>query len=386
MGTVTMQALLGAQIVLPDRVVADAALLVRGERIVDIVAIDAIPAGCVPVALDGGWLLPGFIDTQVNGGGDVLLNDRPDVDAFAAIATAHRRFGTTGLMPTLISDDAVIVDAAIVAAEAALAQGVPGIWGVHIEGPHLNPVKNGIHDAAKFSAIDSVVLDRLSVPTRGRRIVTLAPEMAPSGAIAALTAAGVIVAAGHSLADYDITRAALNEGLAGFTHLFNAMTQMQSREPGMVGAALLDRASHFGLIVDGVHVHPAALQVAIAARGIEGAMLVTDAMPPVGGAATSFTLMGQRIEAVDGICRGPDGTLAGSALSMVAAFRNAMDMLGCSIVDASRMASGNPARFLRLDDETGAIAPGLRADLVHLDGQRSVQRTWIAGHVSEAGE
>ena len=258
--------------------------------------------------------------------------------------------------------------------------------GLHIEGPHLNPAKKGIHDAGRFTTIDESVLARLTRPTRGIRLVTLAPELAPPGTIRRLREAGVLVAAGHSLANYAQTCAALAEGLSGFTHLFNAMTQLGSREPGMVGAALADRASHFGLIVDGVHVHPATLKVAIAARGIAGAMLVTDAMSPVGGSATSFTLMGQRVEMVDGMCRGPDGTLAGSALTMAEAFRNAIDMLGCSIVEASQMASGNPARFLGLAGETGAIAAGLRADLVHLDRQCRVTRTWIAGALEELGE
>lgn len=379
-------ALVGAAIVQPEGVIDDGALLIEGDRIIDIVPRGSQPASYVEQTLEDGWLLPGFIDTQVNGGGDILLNDRPDVEGLRAIATAHRRFGTTGLLPTLISDDAAIVDAVIAAGEAALAQAMPGLLGVHIEGPHLNPAKKGIHDAAKFRAIDRHVLERLTQPTRGRRIVTLAPELAPAGAIRALSQAGIIVAAGHSLADYDQTVLALSEGLAGFTHLFNAMTQMGSREPGMVAAALLDRTSHVGLIVDGLHVHPAALRVALAARGVEGAMLVTDAMPPVGGERTRFTLMGQEIQVVDGTCRGPDGTLAGSALSMAQAFRNAMDLLGCSIVEASRMASGNPARFLRLERETGAIAPGLRADLVHLDAQHRVRATWIAGAASEAGE
>ncbi|OAN56711.1 N-acetylglucosamine-6-phosphate deacetylase [Sphingobium sp. TCM1] len=382
----TIQALVGATIVLPDGIAPDNALLIDGARMGPVVPRGSLPAGCVEVDLDGGWLLPGFIDTQVNGGGDVLLNDRPDVDGIRTIAQAHRRFGTTGLLPTLISDDADVVDATIAAGEEALRQGVPGVLGVHIEGPHLNPGKKGIHDAAKFTAIDPAVLERLTRPTIGRRIVTLAPELAPPGAIRALTEAGVLVAAGHSLADYAQTVAALAEGLAGFTHLFNAMTQMGSREPGMVAAALLDRGSHFGLIVDGLHVHPAALRVALAARGLEGAMLVTDAMPPVGGERDSFTLMGQPIHVVDGTCRGPDGTLAGSALSMAQAFRNAMDLMGCSMVEASRLASGNPARFLRLDGKTGAIAPGLRADLVHLDADRRVRRTWIGGQLSEAGE
>ena len=382
----TVQALVGADILLPDGIVADSALLEDGARIVKVARRDRLPAGCTQFALEGGWLLPGFIDTQVNGGGDVLFNDQPDAQGIRTIAQAHRRFGTTGLLPTLISDDAAVVDAAIAAGEDALIQGMPGILGVHIEGPHLNPVKKGIHDASKFTVIDPAVLERLTRPTVGRRIVTLAPELAPPGTIGVLAKAGVLVVAGHSLANYDQTVAALAEGLAGFTHLFNAMTQMGSREPGMVAAALLDRNSHFGLIVDGLHVHPAALRVALAARGLGGVMLVTDAMPPVGGARAHFTLMGQSVQVVDGTCRGPDGTLAGSALSMAQAFRNAMDMLGCSMVEASRMASGNPARFLRLEGETGAIAPGLRADLVHLDGDRRVQRTWIGGQLSEAGE
>jgi N-acetylglucosamine-6-phosphate deacetylase len=379
----TVQALFGAHIVLPEMVVVGQALLIDGDRIVGLVARDAVPEDCVVHALDGGWLLPGFIDTQVNGGGDTLFNDRPDVAGIRAIAAAHRRYGTTGMLPTLISDFPDIVDAAIAAGETALAERVPGVLGVHIEGPHLNTAKKGIHDHGRFTTIDESVLARLTVPSAGRRIVTLAPELAPPGAVRALAEAGVLVCAGHSLADYDETRAALADGMVGFTHLFNAMTQFLSRDPGMVGAALEDRASHFGLIVDGLHVHPAALRVALLARGVEGAMLVTDAMPPVGGTRDRFTLMGRDIAVVDGTCRGPDGTLAGSALSMVDALCNAMDMMGCDIVTASRMASGNPAAFLRLADETGAIAPGLRADLVHLDADRRVAATWIGGSMKD---
>jgi N-acetylglucosamine-6-phosphate deacetylase len=379
----TCRALTGARIVLADRIVDDHALVIEGPeghaRIAGIVARDAVPADCEIDALDGGWLLPGFIDTQVNGGGDVLFNDMPNVEGIRAIAQAHRRTGTTGLLPTLISDYPDVVEAAIEAGEAALAKGIPGVLGIHIEGPHLNPAKKGIHDQSRFSQLGSDTLARLTSPTAGRRIVTLAPELAPSGTVRALAEAGVLVCAGHSLASYDQTRDALAEGLAGFTHLFNAMTQFLSREPGMVGAALEDRNSHFGLIVDGLHVHPAAMRVALLARGIEGAMLVTDAMPPVGGKQDHFTLMGQDIRVVDGTCRGPDGTLAGSALTMSQALRNAMDMLGCDIVSASRLASGNPARFLRLDDEIGSIAPGLRADLVHLDEERRVRATWVSG-------
>ncbi|MGF7152420.1 N-acetylglucosamine-6-phosphate deacetylase [Novosphingobium gossypii] len=380
----TLTALAGARIVLADRIAEDRVLVLDGARIVGVA--EAAPEGAAVQDLGGGWLLPGFIDTQVNGGGDVLFNDMPCVEGIRAIAQAHRRYGTTGLLPTLISDYAPVVEAAIAAGEAALEAGVPGVLGVHIEGPHLNPVKKGIHDAGRFSTVDDAVLARLTVPSKGRRIVTLAPELAPAGAVRALANAGILVCAGHSLADYDQTRAALDEGLSGFTHLFNAMTQFLSRDPGMVGAALEDRSTHFGLIVDGLHVHPAALRVALLARGIEGAMLVTDAMPPVGGRCTRFTLMGQEITVGEGGCRGPDGTLAGSALTMAQALRNTMDMLGLDIVAASRMASGNPARFLKLQDSTGTIAPGLAADLVHLDDARHVRATWIAGAREDSRE
>ncbi|NIJ06729.1 N-acetylglucosamine-6-phosphate deacetylase [Sphingomonas vulcanisoli] len=380
------EAITGATLVLPNGLAEGQALLIENGRIVGWTPASSLSADWPTIDMGGGWLAPGFIDVQVNGGGDVLLNDAPTVEGIRKIAEAHRRFGTTGLLPTLISDHVPVIDRAIAAIEQSLADGISGVLGLHIEGPHLNPAKKGIHDDVRFAPIDGEVLARLTRPTKGVRLVTLAPELAPAGAIAQLRAADVLVAAGHSLADFEQTRAALADGLCGFTHLFNAMTQLGSREPGMVGAALIDRGSHFGLIVDGLHVHPATLRIAINARGMEGAMLVTDAMPPVGGVKNSFTLMGQPIQIVDGTCRGPDGTLAGSALSMAQAFRNAMDMLGCTICEASRMASGNPATFLRLDNERGSIAPGLSADLVHLDAQRRVTRTWIAGDRDDNGE
>lgn len=382
----TALALTNVTLVLPDREVTDHALLIEHGRIAAIVPAADIPPAFAVKDLDGGWLLPGFIDTQVNGGGDVLFNDSPDVGGITAIAAAHRRFGTTGLLPTLISDRPDIVERAIAAVDQAISEHVPGVLGIHMEGPHLNAAKHGIHDETKFTVLDDTAIERVGVASQGVTLVTLAPELAPPGAIAALCERDVIVAAGHSAADYDQTRDALRAGLRGFTHLFNAMTPLGSRAPGMVGAALEDHASWCGLIVDGVHVHPATLRIALAARGIEGAMLVTDAMPPVGGTRMTFTLMGRAIAVVDGTCRGPDGTLAGSALSMAQALRNAIDLLGVSMVEASRMASGNPAAFLGLEKETGAIVPGLRADLVHFDGRRCVQRTWIAGAVSERGE
>jgi N-acetylglucosamine-6-phosphate deacetylase len=282
-------------------------------------------------------------------------------------------------MPTLISDDLGTVAAAMAAADAAVAAADPGILGLHIEGPFLNADKRGIHDQNKFLRLDEAALAVLMRPGPARRMVTLAPELAPPGAIRRLREAGLIVCAGHSLADYAQTREALAEGLAGFTHLFNAMTQMGAREPGMVGAALDDRESFFGLIADGIHVHPASLRVALAARGYRGAMLVTDAMPTVGSAQDHFYLAGKRISVQGLACRAEDGTLAGSNLDMAAAFANAVALLGLSPAAASVMASGNPAKFLGRDHEVGRLAVGLKADLVHLGADLRLKSVWISG-------
>jgi N-acetylglucosamine-6-phosphate deacetylase len=360
-------------------------VLIEGTRI--IATFDgAAPASDSRLRLNGGVLLPGFIDTQVNGGGGVLFNDAPTVDGIRTIGAAHRRHGTTGLLPTLISDDLDVIARAIEAVDTAIDEGVPGVLGIHIEGPFLNPDKRGIHDAGKFRPLDDEAMALLTQPGRGVRMVTLAPECAPPGAIRTLADAGVIVSAGHSMATYEQARAALDEGLAGFTHLFNAMTGLESRAPGMVGAALEDRASRFGIIVDGQHVAPATLRVALAARGLDGAMLVTDAMPPAGTDLTDFMLMGRTITVADGALRGAGGTLAGAALTMAQAFRNAVAMLNLAPEQASQLASGNPAAFLRLEQQTGVIAPGLRADLVHLDDDHRVTRTWIGGVLQEVGE
>ncbi|PEQ14338.1 N-acetylglucosamine-6-phosphate deacetylase [Novosphingobium sp. PC22D] len=380
-----MIGLSGARIVTPTGVVEDRVLMLDGDRIAGLLP-EPPPGECEMHDLRGGWLLPGFIDTQVNGGGDVLLNDRPTLDGVRTIAAAHRRFGTTGLLPTLVSGDLALIAATLEAIDAAIAAGVPGVLGAHIEGPFIALAKRGIHPAASLRPLDEEALDLLCRPRRGARVVTLAPELAPPGAIARLRAAGVIVAAGHSMADYETSRAAIAEGLCGFTHLFNAMTPLTSREPGMVGAALDDRRTIFGLIADGEHVHPASLRAAIRARGEDGAMLVTDAMPPVGGSAQSFDLGEAHVMVRGGRLVDATGTLGGSLLTMAQALRNARDLIGLPIETASRLASGNPARFLDMDGQRGAIAPGLAADLVHLDENLRVTATWIAGARNDMGE
>jgi N-acetylglucosamine-6-phosphate deacetylase len=375
------QALINGQVLVDGAIVSGRVVVIEGGRIAA-VAADA-PSGSELVDLGGGILAPGFIDTQVNGGGDRLFNDDPSVETIAAIGAAHRAFGTTGFLPTLISDDAAKIEAAMDAVRSAISAGVPGALGIHVEGPFLNPERKGIHDGAKLRQISDADIAMLSRPTGGRTMVTLAPERVPREAIRALADAGVIVSAGHTQANADQIGQALADGVTGFTHLFNAMSQITPREPGTVGAALGDGGSWCGIIVDGHHVDPRVLRLAMRATPLRRFMLVTDAMPSVGG-RKSFVLNGQPIGVVDGKCTNADGTIAGSDLDMASAVRNAVDMLGVELADALAMASANPAAFLGLVEELGRIAAGCRADLVLLDDRLNAVETWIGGVPSGA--
>ena len=376
-------ALWNGPVLIDERIVAGMAVILDGGEIAAVIPERDIPAGAERHDLDGALLAPGFIDTQVNGGGGVLFNDAPSVESIATIGAAHRRFGTTGFLPTLISDDLAVVREGVRAVDEAITAGVPGVLGIHIEGPFLNITRKGIHDPAKIIALDETGFASVTGLNRGRTLVTLAPERTNPATIARLAAAGVIVAAGHTDGSYAEVRAALDAGLTGFTHLFNAMSPLTSREPGAVGAALDDPACWCGLIADGRHVHPATMRVALKALTWRRLMLVTDAMPSVGQADKSFVLQGHRIHVLDGVCVNEDGTLAGSDLDMAAAVRNAASMLGVTLAEALGMASGNPARFLGLSDRHGRIAAGWRADLVALAANGEVGTCWIGGVARE---
>ncbi|AQR73476.1 N-acetylglucosamine-6-phosphate deacetylase [Sphingomonas sp. LM7] len=355
------------------------AVLLEGERIAAIVPLEEVPVGAARHDLKGAMLLPGFIDTQVNGGGGVLFNDSPTVEGIAAIGAAHRRFGTTGFLPTLISDDLDVIRRAIAAVDAAIDAGVPGVLGIHIEGPFLNVERRGIHRSDKIRSLDDEGFAVLTSLRRGRTLVTLAPERTTPATIRRLVDAGLIVAAGHSNASYAQSIAAVEAGVTGITHLFNAMSPLTSRAPGLTGAALERPELICGIIVDGHHVNPTTLKIALCCKAPEGLMLVTDAMPSVGSDADSFMLQGRRIDVRDGICRDADGTLAGSHLDMAAAVANSVAMLGVSIEAAACMAAQAPAAFLGLQGSVGTIAPGYRADLVALDATFAVIGTWISG-------
>jgi len=351
------------------------AVVVEGAQIQQIVSTAETPAIPVTTLPDGIWLAPGFIDLQVNGGGDVLFNDCPTADTISVIAAAHRKFGTTGFLPTLITDRPEKTSSAIAAVRDAM-RAQPAVLGLHLEGPFISRDRPGVHDPAFIRVPTSADLDILTAPRSGALVVTLAPEQLPPQFIASLVASGARVCLGHSMATYAQTQAAIAEGLSGFTHLFNAMRQLESREPGPIAAALESASCSYGLIVDGVHVDPAMLRLAL--RGLGNPFLVTDAMPPVGGARSTFRLYNEEVRIEQSRCIRGDGTLAGAFLDMASAVRNCVRLLGLPLEDALRLATVNPAAFLGI--KAGRLAPGFRADMIALEPHDiEVLRTWIAG-------
>jgi N-acetylglucosamine-6-phosphate deacetylase len=320
--------------------------------------------------------VPGFIDLQVNGGGGVLLNDRPTADSMRAIARAHRKVGTTALLPTLITDTRAQMLAAITAAREVAGTG--GLLGLHLEGPYLSPARPGIHrkeHIVRPEMRDLEPLRDLPAPS----LITLAPECVPDGFVRALAATGVRVSAGHSEASADIMLRAVHDGLTGVTHLYNAMPPLAGRAPGIVGAALSEPRLTAGLIADGLHVDPVSIRAAFAAKGADGIALVSDAMPTVGSDLTRFDLMGRAISLRNGKLTADDGTLAGAHLDMGIAVRNAVTLAHIPLDDALRAATLTPARFLGLGHERGALIPGARADFVALGTGLDVLSVWVDG-------
>ena len=376
----TSVAYINGRVLTQGRLVDDLAVIVNDDRIEDVTRCEHAVAECGNrIDLAGKYVLPGFIDTQVNGGGGVLFNDSPDVDGIKTIGKAHWQFGTTGFLPTLISDDLDVIRQGVAAVDEAIHLGIPGVLGLHIEGPFLAHDRRGVHDARKLQQLTVDIINVLEPVKFGRTILTLAPETVSPDMIRTLSDKGFVVCAGHSNASYEQVNAALEQGLRGFTHLFNAMSQLGAREPGMVGAALDRKNTWCGIIADNHHVSHASLRVAYRCKGPEKLMLVTDAMPPVGSGQNVFSMMGKVITVSDGVCRDPDGTLAGTALDMASAIRNIINVTGCSLVEASSMASIAPSAFLGLRDEMGSIEAGQRADLVIADKEIKVYATLIGG-------
>ncbi|MFT9120413.1 MAG: N-acetylglucosamine-6-phosphate deacetylase [Zymomonas mobilis subsp. pomaceae] len=370
------------QIVTPEGILPDHSVLIE-EGLIKTITKEPIDPQISCLDLKNQLLLPGFIDIQVNGGGGCLLNDNPSVETIAVIAAAHRHFGTTGLLPTLVSEDLNVIKKALSATKEAIKTGIQGILGLHIEGPFIAMKRRGIHAQSKIRSIaeeDIHFLCKAAVENKKlfKIMLTLAPETMPLSIIERLSQAGILVSIGHSDSDYETAQKAIEKGARGFTHLFNAMSQNTGRAPSMVGAALDNEGVYAGIIVDGQHVHPANIRIAFKAKGADRLMLVTDAMPLTGWDRDSFMLQGQMIYRDQGRITDENGVLAGSLLDMATAFANMIKMGHVSIEEASRMASSTPAQFLKLDDR-GVIAIGKRADFVVLDTYFKPQSVWIAG-------
>jgi N-acetylglucosamine-6-phosphate deacetylase len=372
-----MIALSGARIFDGERFRDDHTVVIEAGRIAAIVPHADAPGGAVH-DLGGGLIAPGYIDVQINGGGGVLFNDDPTPEGIGRIAAAHRKHGTVGLLPTLVTDAPEVMAAAIAAAREARRR-TPACLGIHLEGPFLDPERKGAHEAKYIRELAPADVATIAAANCGAVMLTLAPNRVGTESIAALARHGVLVSLGHSDASYEQASAAVSAGARAFTHLYNAMSAPTGRKPGMVGAAL-DLADTFvGIIADGHHVHDANLRIAFAAKRHDRVMLITDAMPPAGGGPDEFDLQGRRVRRADGYLRLDDGTLAGSVLTMDEAVRYAIKVARLPLGDALAMASRVPATFLRCETELGRIAPGYLANLVHLDDDLKVLDSWIEG-------
>jgi N-acetylglucosamine-6-phosphate deacetylase len=373
-----MKVLYGARIFDGERLRDDCALVVDGESIQALTPFEDRPRGGEQVDLGGGVLSPGFIDWQINGGGGVLFNATPTVEGIAAIAAAHRRAGVTAFLPTVVTDASSVLPEALAAAREARER-VPGVLGIHVEGPFIDPKRKGVHPPQFIRLMRKEDADALMAARAGVMVVTLAPASVPLEFIACLAKAGIIVSLGHSDASAEDAQSVFDAGASAVTHLYNAMSQLSSRAPGVVGATLADPRIICGLIADGEHAHPLAYRAALAAKGPRGIALISDAMPPAAGGPDVFELQGRRMTRVGNKLTAEDGTLAGAAMTMRDAVDYVVNELKVPLADALMMATLTPARLLRVDDRIGQLKPGHRADLVHLTDDLQVAEVWTGG-------
>lgn len=378
----TLTAITGARIFDGETWHAGAALLLDGARVRSIVATGNLPSEVAVVDAGGGILVPGFIDLQVNGGGGVMLNDEPTVEGLRTICSAHARFGTTALLPTLITDTPEVTRSVIAAGRDAVCQGLPGFAGLHLEGPHLSLARKGAHDPSLIRPMEESDIDLL-LECRDlfpAMVITVAPENVTEDQVSRLAAAGFIVSIGHTDSTFETVERYARAGARTVTHLFNAMSPLGHREPGVVGAALHTGNLHAGLIADGVHVHPAAIRIALSAkRGPGRIFVVTDAMSPIGTDLMSFTLNGREILRRDGRLTLADGTLAGADIDMLASVRFLHERLELPLEEALRMVSLYPAEAAGLAGQKGSLKPGFDGDFVLLSDSLDMKSTWIGG-------
>ena len=372
------QALLGSQIFCGERFYDDHALLVDGKSIVDIVDKNNTPDNFNKIELDQGILAPGFIDLQVNGGGGVLFNNSPNKESLNTIIKAHQFFGTTSVMPTVISDSLEVLEQCIKTVTEEIKNN-SSLLGIHIEGPFFNTKYRGVHQKQYISAINSDYLNLFESLKGFPVMLTLAPECISSQQLKHLTSLGIKTLAGHSEATYDELDDAIKNGLDGFTHLFNAMGQISAREPGVVGSALHFENTFASIIVDLHHVHPSLIQLAYQLKPTGKLFFISDSMATINHGKPSFELYDEVVNESDGRLVNSEGKLAGSSITQIDAVKNAYQKCNIPLNQALAMASRYPAEYLGIENHLGSLKPGYRADLVHFDSNFKVHNAWVSG-------
>jgi N-acetylglucosamine-6-phosphate deacetylase len=380
-------ALVGATVFTGDSFLQNHAVIIANNKIEVVVPEHNLDSAIFKTHLNGGTLAPGFIDLQVNGGGGVFFTEENTPEDIEILLQAHRKKGTTSLLLTVMSHQQDVQAKAINAAIQAAKNNISGVLGVHIEGPFFADSRRGAHHqdyVRQSTSADINWLLDIAKNANTTLMLTLAPELFSQGQLQQLTTAGYLVCAGHTEANYDQIQSAIKEGLVGFTHLYNAMRPLSTREPGVVGAALADKNTWCSIIIDGHHVHAVSAQIAYAAKPKGKMILVSDAMPTLGSTKKSFDLYGETIFKSEGFeCEGKlvnaEGRLAGSAIGLMDAVRLNTEWLGMSLDESLRMASLYPAQMLKVDNDLGKIKPGYIADLVHFNSEYRVTKTWISG-------
>ncbi|OPY60403.1 MAG: N-acetylglucosamine-6-phosphate deacetylase [Pelotomaculum sp. PtaU1.Bin065] len=376
-----MYAINNCRVYTGTRLLADKAVIIDDDKIVEIVNQSDLPAGISAINLNGLSVAPGFIDIQINGGGGRLFNEEPSVSTISTICKAHKRFGTTNFLPVLLSDSREKMISAVEAVQYCLDKKLHGVLGLHLEGPYINEKKAGVHNKNYIRDLNAEELNELikAAEAKALKLLTVAPEVVRPDYLKMLADAGVLLSAGHSDITYGDAVKCFENGITCVTHLFNAMSQLNSREPGLVGAALQAENVWAGIIADGLHVHYATIDIVKRIKGRK-LFLITDAMPPVGKACRNFMLGEYAVECRDGKCATEDGILAGSALDMATAVRNCVKEIAIPIEEALRMASTYAAEFLGMGLELGKIKSGYDANIVIFDDKMEVKGVIINGN------
>ena len=372
------QALIGAQLFSGKEFFDNRALLIDGENIIDIINEHDIPKNFEIQKLNGGILSPGFIDLQVNGGGGKLFNNSPDKESLNTIIEAHQHFGTTSIMPTVISDSLNVLKRCTTTISEEIENN-KSLLGVHIEGPFFNVKYRGVHQKQYINTINSDYLNLFENLKDFPVMLTLAPECISTKQLKHLKSLGFKILAGHTDASYDQLEEAIKYGLDGFTHLFNAMGQISAREPGVVGSALTFDNATASVIVDLHHVHPSLIQMAYKQKPQGKLFFVSDSMATIHHGEPSFELYDEIVSESKGRIINSEGKLAGSSITQIDAIKNAYQSCNIPLNEALAMASRYPAEYLGVANYLGSLKSGYRADLTHFDLDFQVQNVWVAG-------